>query len=90
MWAILELLALIAIVLIFITEFFLPLLLGKPLFGSFRSKKKEQKKDDSSPLAEKVSEAKEKVKEVKDVQGEVTENFKTAEQLKEESDDLLK
>ena len=99
MWALLEIIFLAAIVLISITEFFLPLLLGKPLFGSFRKKiepgKTEAKKPDpESPLEEKIHKTKEKVEEVvgkvKEVQHEATEHFKSAKELKKESDDLLK
>jgi hypothetical protein len=86
MWAIIEFVVLAAIVLISITEFFYPLLVGKPLFNSFR-KKGEQKTPD---LQEKLSSAKEKIAEVKNIQAEVDKTFKSAEQLKEESDNLLK
>ncbi len=48
MWALLELLATIAIVLISITEFFIPLIFDKPLFGSFRKSKNEETKDKSA------------------------------------------
>ena len=90
MWTILEFIVLATIVLISITEFFYPLLAGKPLFGSFRKKVTviENKVDDSS-LEQKLSVAKEKVKEVKDIQHEVNKNFKSAEQLKEEADNLF-
>ena len=92
MWALLELILVLAIVLVFITEFFLPIIMGKPLFGSF--KKKEEiyvaNPEEISSFDEKMSMAKEKVKEVKNIQNEVNERFKTAEQLKEESDNLLK
>lgn len=36
MWRIVEIIVLIACVLIFITEFFIPVLTDKPIFGSFR------------------------------------------------------
>jgi hypothetical protein len=90
MWTILEFIVLATIVLISITEFFYPLLAGKPLFGSFRKKVPviESKADDSS-LEQKLSVAKEKIKEVKDIQHEVDKNFKSAEQLKEEADNLF-
>lgn len=96
MWVILELILVLAIVLVAITEFFYPLLAGKPLFGSFRktTAKTEEKKSSDGPLEEKVYVAKEKVadvkEEVKTVQDEVTKHFKTAEELKREADDLLK
>ena len=88
MWAIVEFCLLAAIVLLSITEFFYPLLTGKPLFGSFR-KVEEKKIQEEVPLEEKISQAKEKVKEIKDVQEEVNKKFKSAEQLKSEADDLL-
>ena len=95
MWEILEIIVLAAIGLIAVTEFFIPIILNKPLFGSFRKVKipdASTTKGDPShpPLKEKISQAKEKVEEVKEVQGEVTENFKSAKELKKESDDLLK
>ena len=95
MWRILEIIVLAAIALVAVTEFFIPILLGKPLFGSFRKIKKtgEEKKDNAradSTLKEKVSQAKGKVDQVKGVQEEVSENFKSAKELKKESDDLLK
>ncbi len=90
MWLILEYVVLAFIVLLSITEFFYPLIAGKPLFGSFRRSAAmvEQKQDDAS-LEATVSKAKEKIKEVKDIQNEVNQNFKSAEQLKDEADDLL-
>jgi hypothetical protein len=90
MWVILEFIFLAFIVLFSITEFFYPLLVGKPLFGSFRKKAAiaEQKQDDAS-LEAKVFKAKEKVTEVKDIQNEVNQHFKSAEQLKAEADNLL-
>lgn len=95
MWALLELIFLIALVLVSITEFFIPLVTGKPLFGSFRkTKPTETKNTTDSFLDEKISKTQEKVEDVKEevaeVQQEVAENFKTAKQLKKESDNLLK
>ena len=89
MWRLLEYIVLAAIVLLAVTEFFYPLIAGKPFFGSFR-KRGAQKSVDASPLNEKVRKAKEKVEEVKNVQDEVDQNYKSAEELKEESDNLLK
>jgi len=86
MWRLIELLFLAAIILLSITEFFYPLLFGKPLFGSFRKKPEVTE----TPLADKVELAKEKVQEVKNVQSEVTSKFEDAEKLKHEADDLLK
>ncbi len=88
MWTLLELIVLTAIVLVSVTEFFIPLILGKPLFGSFRKFKAYRNTDIS--LVEKISKAKSKVYDVKVIQMEVTKNYKSAEQLKEESDNLLK
>ncbi len=90
MWAIVEFIVLACLVLISITEFFYPLIAGKPLFGSFRKKPivVEQKKNEDT-FEEKISTAKVKIKEVKNIQKEVDKNFKSAEQLKEEADNLL-
>ena len=89
MWAILEFCLLAAIVLLSITEFFYPLLTGKPLFGSFRKKIETDPTQQEPSLEEKISKAKEKVKEVKNVQEEINQKFKSAEQLKAQADDLL-
>ncbi|HOX82206.1 MAG TPA: hypothetical protein PLJ60_16525 [Chryseolinea sp.] len=91
MWMILEFIVLAFIVLLSITELFYPLVMGKPLFPSFRSKEEKVNAKESfgSPLEEKLSQAKEKVKEVKDIQDEVNKHFKSAEQLKDEADSLL-
>ena len=87
MWRILELLVLCFIFVLFITEFVYPLLTNKPLFGSFREK---EKKEPKNSLEEKINEAKTKVNEVKEVQKDVLEHYKSAEQLKQDSDNLLK
>ncbi|MBS1505461.1 MAG: hypothetical protein JSS79_02335 [Bacteroidetes bacterium] len=87
MWAILELLVLSGIVLISLTEFFYPLVVGKPLFPSFR--KQTETPPETTSLKDELSKAKAKVAEVKNVQDEVNKNFKSAEQLKEESDNLF-
>ena len=90
MWIVIEYIFLAAIVLVAITEFFIPLLTGRPYFGSFRKLKNNAPKTYVEPsLEDKMKQAKQKVDEVKVVQQEVTENYKTAEQLKEESDNLL-
>ncbi len=91
MWRLLEIIAAAAIVLIAITEFFYPLIAGKPIFGSFRKTKNNTTTSSTvdGSLNEKINKAKEKVEEIKNVQNEVDKNFKTAEQLKEESDNLL-
>jgi len=90
MWPLIEYIAILAIVLFSITDFFYPLLTGRPLFGSFRKTEKTMEKVEEKNLEAKINEAREKVQEVKAVQGEVTENYKTAEQLKDEADNLLK
>lgn len=97
MWAIVELIVIIAIVMVSVTEFFWPLLTGKPLFGSFRKSKpvdlntpiEVKTPPTESSFDEKIAKAKEKVVEVKEVQNEVNKHYKTAEQLKDKSDDLL-
>jgi ribosomal protein L3 len=90
MWVILEYTLLAFLVLLSITEFFYPLTAGKPLFGTFRKKvKQEQKPIKPSSLETKLAQAKEKIKEIKTVQDEVNQHFKTAEQLKEDADNLL-
>ena len=50
MWVIIELVFILAIILVSITEFFYPILAGKPLFGSFRksTSAKNKKKDKDS------------------------------------------
>lgn len=87
MWAILELLILAGIVLFSLTEFFYPLVVGKPLFPSFR--KGTETPPEKSSLENELAKAKAKVAEVKTIQDEVNKNFKSAEQLKEESDNLF-
>jgi hypothetical protein len=65
-------------------------LAGKPLFGSFRkSKVKSSNSNEEGSLDDKLNKAKAKVEEIKNVQNEVDTNYKSAEQLKEESDKLL-
>jgi hypothetical protein len=98
MWTIIELFLALSFTLFTITEFFYPLIMGKPLFGSFRKSntsdstrmEEEFQKNNDSSFKEKINTAKQKVAEVKTVQNEVTEYYKSAEQLKEESDNLLK
>ena len=90
MWIILEFVVLAFIVLMSITEFFYPLIMGKPLFPSFRKNEPvEEPNQDDASLESKVSKAKEKVREVKDIQSEVNQHFKSAEQLKDEVDNLF-
>jgi hypothetical protein len=92
MWTLIEFIVLTAIIFVLVVEFFIPLLTNKPLFGSFR-KKKVIKKHSPVALDKKINIAKEKVHEVKKViktvQDEASENFNSAEKLKDESDNLL-
>jgi membrane-associated HD superfamily phosphohydrolase len=89
MWQILEYAVLGFIVLLFITEIFYPLIAGKPFFGSFRKNAPIVQKPVDSSLEAKLADAKRKVEEVKNVQNEVNQHFKSAEQLKDEADNLL-
>ena len=90
MWRLIEYLAVAGIILLSITEFFYPLVAGKPFFGSFRKNTKILNKTmDENSLDEKVNKAKEKVEEIKSVQNEVNQHYKSAEQLKDEADQLL-
>ena len=91
MWAIIEIIASLAIVLIFITEFFWPLISGKPIFGSFRKTSASAKAaEEDLSIEDKLAQAKAKAQEIKKIQTEIDEKLKTAEQLKAEADDLLK
>jgi len=88
---ILESIVVLAIVLVFFTEVIYPIIFSKPLFGSFRSKKEDPPKNIANEdLNKELQNAKLKVKEVKEVQTKVDEFHKSADQLKKESDDLLK
>lgn len=90
MWRLIEIIAAAAVVLVSITEFFYPLIAGKPFFGSFRKTKVEpERRTSEGSLDEKINKAKEKVEEIKNVQDEVDRHYKTAEQMKEEADQLL-
>ena len=87
MWFVLEWVVLAAIVLLSITEFFWPLISGKPLFGSFRKK--------STALApgsldQEIEDARRKAEEVKRVQRKAEEDLRKAWNRKDEADDLLK
>ena len=92
MWTLIEFIVLTAIIFVLVVEFFIPLLTNKPLFGTFRRKKKVKKPSPAS-LDKKINIVKEKVEEVKKVvrtvQDEATENFNSAEKLKDDSDNLL-
>ena len=85
MWFVLEMVALAAILLFSITEFFYPLITGKPLFGSFRKKAPKA----TVTLDEEIATARRKVDEVKDVQRKADERLRDAEQRKNAADDLL-
>ena len=91
MWVIIELIVSLALILVFVTEFFWPLLKGKPLFGSFRTiNTASEKTPEEISLEDKMAKAKAKVEEIKNTQNEINQNFKTAEQLKNDADNLLK
>ncbi len=87
MWVVLEFVVLAAIVLFAITEFFYPLLAGKPLFGSFRRK---GARAEPPTLDQSIAEAKRKAAEVKDVQRRTEEELRAAERRRDAADDLLK
>ena len=87
MWVVFEYIMIIVIVLVAFTEFFIPLLTGKPFFGSFKKSKPAISVE--TPLEEKINQAKQKVAEAKSVQDMVNKNYKSAEQLKEDSDNLF-
>lgn len=95
MWALLEICLAAATVLIFITEFLIPVLFNKPLLGSFRKTKREEIPEaiGTDTLPEKIAKAKEKADQVKqvieEVQDEAYKNYKAAEELKNESNKLL-
>ncbi|HLP52087.1 MAG TPA: hypothetical protein VK154_14460 [Chitinophagales bacterium] len=95
MWALLELCLAAATVLIFTTEFLIPVLFNKPLFGSFRKAQPKDKHPETATdsLPEKIAKAKEKADEAKlvveKVQDEAYKNYKAAEELKDESNKLL-
>lgn len=86
MWFILEIVAIAAVALLAITEFFYPLLAGKPLFGSFRRKSPPQ----PSTLDDEIAQARRKAAEVKDVQRKAEDQLRDAEERKNTADDLLK
>jgi hypothetical protein len=86
MWMILEFVVLAAVALLAITEFFYPLIAGKPLFGSFRKKPAPT----SATLDDEIEQARRKAEEVKDVQRKAEEKLRDAAQRKREADDLLK
>ncbi|HRH38228.1 MAG TPA: hypothetical protein PK760_07780 [Flavobacteriales bacterium] len=81
----LEIVAASALVLFAITEFFYPLLAGKPLFGSFRKKPVKT----TTTLDDELAEARRKVDEVKEVQRKADEALRRAEAKKNAADDLM-
>lgn len=91
MWKVIEFILLAGVVLLSITEFFYPIIMNKPLFGSFRKFK--SKNLSEQELGTKLHKTKEKVEgikeEIKEVQEEVSQKLKSVEQLKEESDQLF-
>src|ERR1043165_679685 len=96
MWAVIEFCVLAAIILIAITEFFIPLLFNKPFFGSFRKVKKEEapvQTPEGDSLSEKIERARPKEDDVKEevnnVQEEADKRYRDAEKLKDESDNLI-
>jgi hypothetical protein len=90
MWRVIEFSMIAIIVLIFITEIFIPVMIDKPLFRSFR-KVKDDDNNNNSPddLSQKISKAKKKVKDVKATQEEVNEYFNNAQQIKDKADKLF-
>lgn len=86
MWIVLEIVVLAAVALLAITEFFYPLLAGKPLFGSFRGKAAVS----TVPLDEEIEAARRKAEEVKEVQRKADDALRKAAQRKDAADDLLK
>ena len=85
MWFVLEMVVLAAVVLLAITEFFYPLMAGKPLFGSFRRKRP----PGTMTLDDEIAASRRKVDEVKDVQRRADERLRDAEERKNAADDLL-
>lgn len=83
---ILQLVVLAGIVLLAITEFFWPLIAGKPLFGSFRKKNDQP----AGSLDDEIAEARRKAAEVKDTQRKAEDDLRKAWDRKDEADDLLK
>ena len=88
MWIVLEMLVLAGVALLAITEFFYPLLTGKPLFGSFRRKAKATAS--SVPLDQEIEAARRKAEEVKEVQRKADEALRKAAERKDAADDLMK
>lgn len=86
MWYLIEYGFMLLVIVLFLTEIVIPMFAGTPYFSTFRKKAPIA---ETSTLDAKLKNAKEKVEEVKVIQSEVSAHFKTAEQLKEESDNLL-
>lgn len=93
MWRVFEFVFIAVIVLVAITEFFYPLIAGKPFFGSFKKNTDPEppltKPKQEGTLNDKIDVARKKVEEIKATQNEVNSNYKSAEQLKDESDSLF-
>ena len=93
MWRVFEFVFIGVVVLVAITEFFYPLIAGKPFFGSFKKTTDPEpplnKPKEEVTLNEKLDAARIKVEEIKATQSEVNSNYKSAEQLKDESDSLF-
>jgi hypothetical protein len=87
MWVVVEFVVLAAIILVAITEFFWPLIAGRPLFGTFR-----KKRPVAAPpsIEEELEIARRKAAEVKDVKRKVDDDLQKAWNRKDEADDLLK
>lgn len=86
MWIVLEIVIMAGIALLAITEFFYPLIAGKPLFGSFR---KRQSLPPEPTLDDEIAEARRKASEVKEVQRKADQRFREAGERKDQADDLL-
>lgn len=93
MWRVFEFVLIAVIVLVAITEFFYPLIAGKPFFSSFKKNAEPApplpKPKEEDTLNEKIDAARKKVEEIKATQNEVNSHYKSAEQLKDESDSLF-
>ncbi len=87
MWIVLEIVVLASVALLAITEFFYPLLAGKPLFGSFRRK---ARTPETGALDDEIAAARRKAEEVKEVQRKADDALREAAQRKGAADDLLK
>jgi hypothetical protein len=87
MWVVVEFVVLAAIILVAITEFFWPLMAGRPLFGTFRKKRPAPT---PPTIEEELEIARRKAAEVRNVQRKTEEELRKAWDRKDEADDLLK